>query len=133
MILGMITAAAMTLTGTSILERRDGSQTEGPRTAETTELGRVMIIHCGDEGEVEVEVELVDHPAEATTTMMDMEEVGEVVIQSTTGTGTGTGTMEGGTGVGIMTGVITIDEGSMIGLWKDRVCTDLRILHVVEV
>lgn len=133
MILGMITVAATTLTGTSILERRDGSQTEGPRTAETTELGRVMTIHCGGEGEVEGEVELVDHPAEATTTMMDMEEVGEVVIQSTTGTGTGTGTMEGGTGVGIMTGVITIDEGSMIGLWKDRVCTDLRILHVVEV
>lgn len=131
MILGMITTAVTTLTGTSIPERKDGSQTEGPRIAETTELGRVMIIHCGGEGEVEGEVELVDHPAEATTTMMDMEEVGEVVIQSTTGTGTGT--MEGGTGVGIMTGIITIDEGSMIGLWKDRVCTDLRIIHAVEV
>ena len=86
MILGMITTATMTLTGTSILERRGGSQTEGPRIAETTELGPVMIIHCGGEGEVEVEVEPEDHPAEATTTMMYMEEVGEVVIQSTTGT-----------------------------------------------
>lgn len=129
MILGMITTAATTLTGTSILERRDGSQIEGPRIAETTELGRVMSIHCGGEGEGEREVGFVDRLAEVTTTMMGMEEVGEVVIQSTTGTGT----MEGGTGVGIMTGIITIDEGSMIGLWKDRVCTDLRILHVDEV
>lgn len=39
-----------------------------------------------------------------------------------------TGTMEGGAGVGIMTGITLIDEGSMIG--RDRVCAGHHILHV---
>lgn len=75
-----------------------------------------------DEGEVEV----VDRPAETTTTTMATEEVGKVVIQSATGTGT----MEGGAGVVIMTEITTINENLTIGLQRDRVCTDHCILHV---
>lgn len=51
-----------------------------------------------------------------------VEEAGEAAIRSEIGT------MEGGEGVGSMTEIITIDEDSMIG--RDRVCTELRILHV---
>jgi hypothetical protein len=75
-----------------------------------------------DEGEDEVGA--VDRPTEATTTVIAMVEVGEGVIQSATGTGTTVGEA----GVGIMTGIITIDEGLTIGLRRDR--TDLHILHV---
>jgi hypothetical protein len=53
---------------------------------------------------------------------MEEEGAGEVAIRSETGT------MEGGAGVGIMTGITVIDEDSMIG--RDRVCTGRRILHV---
>jgi hypothetical protein len=52
-----------------------------------------------------------------------MEEgAGESAIRSETGI------MEGGAGVGIMTGTTMIDEDSMIG--RDRVCASRRILHV---
>lgn len=53
---------------------------------------------------------------------MEEEGAGESAIRSETGT------MEGGAGVGIMTGITMIDEDSMIG--RDRVCTGRRILHV---
>lgn len=55
-------------------------------------------------------------------TTMEEEGAGESAIRSETGT------MEGGAGVGIMTGITMIDEDSMIG--RDRVCTGRRILHV---
>lgn len=112
------TPIASTITVTSAPgEREDGNQTEGLRSVGTTGLGRAMSIQGGGEGAGGV----VFHRAEGIPTVV-VEEAGEAAIRSEIGT------MEGGEGVESMTGIITIDEDSMIG--KDRVCTELRILHV---
>jgi hypothetical protein len=111
------TPTASTTTATSAPEEREGgSQTEGFRSVGTTGHGRVMRMWGGDEGAGGV----VFRRVEGITTTE--EGAGESAIRSETGT------MEGGEGVGIMTGITMIDEDSMIG--RDRVCTGRRILHV---
>lgn len=115
-LLEMIPTASTTTVMNALEERGDGSQTEGFRSVGTIGLGRAMNIQEGDEGAGGV----VFHRAEGVVTTE--EQAGESAIRSEIGT------MEGGKGVGSMTGITMIDEDSMIG--RDRVCIELHILHV---
>ncbi|KAG2158143.1 uncharacterized protein EDB93DRAFT_1100911 [Suillus bovinus] len=111
----ILTASTTTVTSAQG-EREDGSQIEGLQTVGMTGLGHAMSIQGGDEGAGGV----VFRRAEGISTMV--EDAGEAAIRSEIGI------MEGGEEVGSMTGIIMIDEDLMIG--RDRVCTELRILHV---